>query len=308
MHELAHKKGLRLTIEGYDATCDDLRFAGRADEPMCEFWQRGCYSGLPLCDLVEEMSSAAHVYGRRIHGAEAFTNWRGDFLDHPATLKPLGDWAFCAGVNRFCFSEWIMQPWIHRVPGVSFSFIGTVFHGALSWWEQSKPWHEYVARCQHLLRQGTSVADVCFLSPEGGPFRFVAPIPGRGAIPDQPSYNFDGCPAELIMQKDTKVHDGRIVLPSGMSYQLLVLPSYNADGRPVMHVQGNYVYTESPLPKIETMTPQLLRRIKELVEAGATVLGTRPLKSPSLIDFPKCDAEVTRLADELWGNDAGKDG
>ena len=104
------------------------------------------------------------------------------------------------------------------------------------------------------------------------------------------------------------VQDGRIVLPSGMSYRLLVLPSYNADGRPVMHVEGNYVYSESPLPKVETMTPQLLGRIKELVEAGATVLGTRPLKSPSLTGFPQCDEEVTRLADELWGQNAGHDG
>ena len=60
------RKGLRLSIEGYDGTCDDLRFAGRADEPMCEFWQRGCYTGLPLCDIVDEMASAAHVYGRPI--------------------------------------------------------------------------------------------------------------------------------------------------------------------------------------------------------------------------------------------------
>ena len=199
-----------------------------------------------------------------------------------------------------------MQPWPDRVPGVSFLFIGTVFHRSLTWWEQSKPWHEYVARCQHMLRQGQFVADVCFVAPEGGPHRFVAPIPAAecGAIPDRPAYNFDGCPAELVLDGMT-VQDGRVVLPSGMSYRLLVLPSYNADGRPVMHVEGNYVYTVSPLPKVETMTPQLLRRIKELVEAGATVLGTRPLKSPSLAGFPECDQEVTRLADELWGKNAG---
>ncbi len=93
-----------------------------------------------------------------------------------------------------------------------------------------------------------------------------------------------------------------------MRYRLLVLPSYNAGGQPVLHVEGNYVYTASPLPKVETMTPELLRKIKELVEAGAMVLGTRPLKSPSLVNFPECDREVTRLADELWGKNAGSDG
>ncbi|MFA5810435.1 MAG: glycosyl hydrolase, partial [Thermoleophilia bacterium] len=305
MRKLSHKKGLRLSIEAYDGTCDDLRYAGRADEPMCEFWQRGCYSGLHLGDLVEEMASAAHVYGKRIIGAEALTGWRGDFLDHPATLKRLGDWAFSAGVNRFSFSEWIIQPWLDQVPGVSFLFIGTVFHRSLTWWEQSKPWHEYIARCQHMLRQGQFVADVCFMAPEGGPLRFVAPIPAadRDSIPGRPEYNFDGCPAELVLH-GMKVQDGRVVLPSGMSYRLLVLPSYNADGRPVTHVEGNYVYTNGPLSKIETMTPQLLRRISKLVKAGATVLGTRPLKSPSLVNFPACDQELTQLADELWGKDS----
>ena len=164
LRELAHRHGLRLSIQAYDGICDDLRYAGRADETMCEFWQRGCYTGLPLCDIVEEMASAAHVYGHRILSAEAFTAWRGDFLDHPATLKPLGDWAFCAGVNHFVFNGWVAQPWPERVPGVGWMF-GTQFHRTLTWWEQSKAWHDYVARCQHMLRQGQFVADVCFLRP-----------------------------------------------------------------------------------------------------------------------------------------------
>lgn len=308
LKSLAKQRGLGLTIEGYDGTSDDQRLIGTASEPMCEFWQRGCYTGMPLCDLVEEVASAAHVYGRPIVGAEAFTNWRGDFLDHPATLKPLGDWAFAAGVNRFCYSEWIMQPWPDRVPGVSFLFIGTVFHRSLTWWEQSRAWNEYVARCQHMLRQGRYVADVCFLQAEGAPHRFVAPIPvaERGAIPDRPEYNFDGCPADLV--REMKIQAGNLVLPSGMRYGLLVLPSYNTDNQPVMHVEGNYVYTASPLPKVQTMTPATLKRIKELIQAGATVLGTRPLKSPSLVDYPNCDAEVKRLADEIWGENAGIDG
>ena len=136
-----------------------------------------------------------------------------------------------------------MQPWPDRVPGVSFLFIGTVFHRSLTWWEQSKPWHEYVARCQHMLRQGRPVADVCFLEAGGAPHRFVAPIPVAecGMIPDRPGYNYDGCPAEVLQERRSKT--ASVVLPSGMRYRLLVLPSYNADGRPVLHVEGNYVYT-----------------------------------------------------------------
>ncbi|HUY86486.1 MAG TPA: glycosyl hydrolase, partial [Acidimicrobiales bacterium] len=305
--ELAHSKGLRLSIEGYDGICDDLRYAGCADEPMAEFW-RGCYNDLPLSDLSESMASAAHVYGRQIVAAEAFTSFRGDFLDHPATLKPLADWAFCTGVNRLCFSEWIVQPWPRLVPGVSFSTIGTVFHRSVTWWEQSRPWHEYIARCQYMLRQGQFIADICFVAPEGGPYRFAPPIPAttRGVIPDRPEYNFDGCPAELVI-KEMTVQDGKVTLPSGMKYQLLVLPTYNAQDLPVVRLMDadDYFYKAMPMPKVQTMTPELLRRIKELVEAGATVLGNRPLKSPSLVNFPECDNQVTQLADELWGKNAG---
>lgn len=308
--ELARSKGLRLSIEGYDATCDDLRYAGRADEPMTEFW-RSVYNGLPLSDLTEGMASAAHVYGKPIVAAEACTSFRGDFLDHPATLKPLADWAFCTGVNRFCFSEWILQPWPHLVPGVSFSQFGTVFHRAVTWWAQSKPWHEYIARCQYMLRQGQFIADICFVVPEGGPYRFTPPVPAttRGVIPDRPEYNFDGCPAELVIQ-GMKVQDGKVILPSGMKYQLLVLPTYNAQDLPVIRLmdQDDYFYKAMPMPQVQTMTPELLGRIKELVEAGATVLGKRPVKSPSLATFPECDNEVTRLADELWGKNAGATG
>ena len=74
------------------------------------------------------------------------------------------------------------------------------------------------------------------------------------------------------------VKDGRIVLPDGMSYRVLVLP------------------------QVETMTPRLLRKIRELVEAGATVVGAPPKKSPSLQDYPECDEEVAALAAELWGD------
>ena len=49
------------------------------------------------------------------------------------------------------------------------------------------------------------------------------------------------------------------------------------------------------------MTPKLLGKIKELVAAGAVVAGPRPVKSPSLSDYPGCDDEVDWLTRELWG-------
>jgi hypothetical protein len=284
MHELANRHGLRLTIEGYtECPTDEMAYAARADEPMGEFWSSGRYGEAFSCT---EMASAAHVYGKRIVGAEAFTaDEREKWLSHPATIKELGDWAFCEGINRFVFHRYAIQPWADVRPGTSMGPWGLHYERTQTWWEQSKAWHEYLSRCQFLLRQGLFVADMCLLAPEGSPSTidgqqsFLSRPGAPNWFPrERPAYNFDTCPPEALLTR-MSVKNGRLVLPDGMSYRLLVLP------------------------QTETMTPKLLRKVKDLVQAGATVMGARPLKSPSLSDYPTCDQELKALADELWGTE-----
>ena len=50
------------------------------------------------------------------------------------------------------------------------------------------------------------------------------------------------------------------------------------------------------------MRPELLKKIKELIEQGAVVLGPKPNYSPSMQGFPKADSELRKMAAELWGN------
>jgi alpha-L-rhamnosidase/PA14 domain len=141
----------------------------------------------------------------------------------------------------------------------------------------SGAWHEYLSRCRFVLRQGLFVADLCYLRPQLPDQTSFTPVP---AVPA--GYKYDECSAEALIAR-MSVKDGRLVLPDGMSYRLLVLP------------EGNTL-----------MTPALVGKIKQLVEAGATVVGPRPTASPSLADFPQCDAEVTKLAAEVWGDCDGK--
>jgi hypothetical protein len=270
MAELAHRHGLRLTIEAYgDGPFDDLAFAGRADEPMGEFWSWPTSGTIWSCT---EMASAAHVYGKPIVGAEAFTATNQErWLGHPGNVKAIGDLAFCEGINRLVFHRYALQPWLSARPGMSMGPWGLHYERTQTWWEQSAAWHEYLARCQWLLQQGRFVADVCYLMPEGAP-RSFRPSPSLRRAP----YNYDGCPAEVVLTR-MQVRNGRLILPDGPSYRVLVLSD------------------------AETMTPTLLRKVRELVDAGATVIGTRPKRSPSLSGFPQCDAEVQALAEELWG-------
>jgi hypothetical protein len=278
---LANRHGLRLSIEAYDGVpCDEMTYAGQADEPMAEFWSWDKFGAAYSCT---EMASATHVYGKRILGAEAFTATDAEkWLGHPANVKDLGDWAFCEGISRFVFHRYAMQPWTHpdRKPGMSMGPWGLHYERTQTWWEQSKAWHEYLARCQYLLQQGLFVADVCYLQPEGAPRRFTPPPTAMSAPYVRGGYNFDGCTPEVVFKR-MSVKNGRLVLPDGMSYRVLVLPL------------------------VETMTPALLSKIKELVVAGATVVApARPQKAPGLSHYPACDEEVKTLATELWGTGA----
>jgi len=267
---LAHQNGLRLSIEAYDkCLTDEMTYAGRADEPMAEFWSwkrdRMVFSNT-------EMASAAHVYGKKILGAEAFTaDNQEKWLGHPANIKDFGDWAFCEGINRFVFHRYAMQPYENIKPGISMGPYGLHYERTQTWWEQSIAWHQYLTRCQYLLQQGLFVADICYLAPEAVPQTWIAPYKR-----DSAKYNFDGCPPEVVLTR-MSVKDGRIMLPDGMNYKLLVLSSS------------------------ETMSPKLLKKISELVEAGATVVGAPPKKALGLTNYPQSDEEVKKLAAEIWG-------
>mgnify|MGYP005840082579 FL=1 len=269
LRELAHRHGLRFTIEAYGSPCDHLAYAGQCDEPMGEFWVGG--GAMNTC---KGMASAAHIYGKPIVGAEAFTatdqeRWR----DHPASVKALGDIAFCEGINRFVVHRYAMQPWLDRRPGMTMGPWGLHYERTQTWWDLTPGWHQYLARCQYLLRQGRFVADIAYLEPEDSPQGFHD-HPRQG-------YDWDQINAEALFSR-VEVKDGRLVLPDGLSYRLLVLP------------------------ETRVMTPRLAERIKELVQAGATVVGPRPLRSPSLTDFPECDAQVDRIAREVWGDCDGQ--
>ena len=277
LRELGRRHGLELSIEPYDLNpCSDLRLGSIADVPMCEFWSKDFGFSTEFSCI--EASSIAHTMGRPIVGAEAFTAAPGeDWRQHPASMKAQGDWALCAGINRFVFHRYQAQPWLDRFPGMTMGPYGVHWERTQTWWDMAGAYHLYLSRCQHMLRRGLFVADVLYLTPEGAPNVFRPPSSAvRGQPPDRRGYNFDGCAPEILIER-ASVEGGRIVFPDGMSYRLLVLPRF------------------------ETMTPGLLRKIAGLVEDGATVVGTPPRKSPSLADYPSCDREVQELAEVLWG-------
>ena len=87
-------------------------------------------------------------------------------------------------------------------------------------------------------------------------------------------YSYDYVNAEVLMS--AKAENGKLVLASGMEYNVLVLP------------------------KIETMRPELLAKLQQLVKEGIVVQGPAPLRSPSLKNYPEADLQVKAMAEEMW--------
>ncbi|MCX6896548.1 MAG: glycosyl hydrolase, partial [Verrucomicrobia bacterium] len=276
LRDECHGRGLGLWLENYGHwgfPGEFLKYGSESDRIGGEFWMPGGpWDTLGQIGLTEcrAASSCANTYGKfPIVSAEAFTGGP-IYRSSPATLKARGDWAFCQGVNHFVLHVYMHQPWADKVPGLNVWF-GTEFNRNNTWFEQSKAWIDYLRRSSWLLQQGSRVADVAYFIGEDAPKMTGTRKP---ALP--PGRDFDFINAEVI-EKNLSVKNGLLMLPHGVNYRVLVLPEQT------------------------TMRPAVLRKIRDLMKAGATLVGPPPSRSPSLENFPKSDAEVRKLAREVWG-------
>jgi hypothetical protein len=272
--ELCHAEGMTEMAEAPGiATClpsDNIQAKGRTDMPMGEFWMTQP-DGTMDC---KETAMAAHVYGRPVAAAEAFTGSLGNA--YPGMMKPFADAALALGINRFVALAYVHQPWDdERLPGVTQDRFYVPYQRHNTWWEDSTGFWTSLARSSQLMRQGHAVADILYHLGNDTPLK-VATWRMRPAPPA--GYDYDVCGDEALVNR-ASVKDGRIVLPDGMSYRLLIL----AGGH--------------------EMTLAAAQKLRELVSAGATVLGpVKPTGSPSLSDGNNGDEAVQKIADELWGD------
>lgn len=328
LHELARRNGLGTHSEaaGFQKPCvDALASLGCNDISMSEFWdRRGDAGDTYIHQLTESLArnhdgiktaaSAAHIYGRRIVQAEAFTVMRNkttfpNWIRDPFSLKDLGDRAFCAGLNRLVFHQFVHQPEEESKPGYKWPGIGNEFDRHVTWSPFMGDWLTYLARCQHLLQSGEFVADVCYFPGEWVPNYLPARWAMNPRLPE--GFDCDAVSAGLLADGAGVAADGRLTLPSGMAYRYLVL---NQGGRwqnakwmaqflgqqPAQPAETNEPADARPQPL--ALSPPLLNRIKTLVESGITLVGPPPARAIGLSNYPASDREVARLASEIWGS------
>jgi hypothetical protein len=274
LKELIDPYGLEFSVEAYgNLGINTLQFAQMGDFPVSEFWTMGDekfpeIKSHKYYSTMKAMASAAHTTGKVHVGAEAFTGNRG-WKDHPFIYKGVGDEAFCRGVNHFFLHLSAHQAYDHMIPGLTHQKWGGHFNRFNTWWNYASPWFEYIARCQYLLKQGRFVADVCYFFGEG------SSLDVRDMTLKLPKgYDYDLCSADILQQMEVKA--GRICLPSGMSYQYLLLPDQ------------------------EYMTLASMKKIEALVNAGAKVIGQKKIVgTPGMVGYPESDQEVKSIAGRL---------
>ena len=295
---LAHEHGCQFSAEcvAPTFTSDGMYHFSEADIPMGEFWLRSPTHDKPN-DMLDAISGA-HVYGKKIVQAEAFTELREAWDESPGMLKTLQDRNYALGINRMVFHVFTHNPWMDRKPGMTLGGVGTFLQRDQTWWPQAKAWVDYTRRCQWLLQQGRPVADIAVFTGEELPRRAVLPqtlvstLPGlfgpervlaektrlanagepttkapnnvisRSANMADPAdwvnplhgYAFDSFNPDALVNLAT-VRDGRIELPGGASYGLLVFP-----GATPMN------------PDAGAVSAAVAQKLLDLVKAGATVL------------------------------------
>lgn len=276
LKEVSNAHGLTTWLECYGHwgfPGEFLQYGGQSDEIAGEFWSVG-----ELGDIENRAaSSCGHIYGKRRIWAESNTSGGPAYSRSPIDMKQRTDRFFTEGINATLLHLYIEQADLDRYPGINAAF-GNEFDAHNTWYSHMDLFTAYLKRCNYMLQQGLNMADVAYLIGEDAPKMTGLQSP---ALPK--GYQFDYINAEVLML-GANVAQGNIVLPHGTSYRVLVLPP------------------------IDNMRPELLEKIRRMVNDGAIVLGTPPLHSPSLQNYPSADATVESISRELWGECFDKKG
>lgn len=251
-----------------------IKAQGTVDIPMGEFW-------IPAWTCIKIPASAAHAYGRRLVALETFTDCTPNpFTTPPSQMTHRADEAFLLGGNYLTLAVTEYSPKAAGLPGWVHGAGPHITH-TQSWWPLARPFLDYLARCCFMMQSGKPVVHVAeYRSLQTAKTSLWAEN-GEDLSKWPKTFTFDWVNDDLI-QNHMTVRDGRIELPSGVSYGIL------------------YV---APRPR-EAMPLATAKKIVEMVQQGATVVlaGNPPKRCPGLVGYPESDKELSAVVQRLWAD------
>ncbi len=254
---------------------DGIKNYGFSDIVMSEFWSPSPHRPSPENRFfLKQASSAAHIYGKKIVGAESFTTigpqWN-DELWHDQ--KSAFDHEICAGLNRLYFHTFTCSPTEMGLPGQEY-FAGTHVNPQVTWWNQSGAFIDYMHRTQLLVQEGNFIADVLYYYgdhvPNVFPFKHSDPA---GVLP---GFDYDVTDETIFLSLE--VIDGKLRVPGGVEYRVLVLPDHRV------------------------LSMAVLKKVEKLLQQGAHIIGYKPESSLSLVGGIENRNQFSELADKIWGD------
>ena len=249
-------------------TADQIEAKKVVDKPQGEFWAihpDGNYD-------IKDCSSAAHVYAKPIASGEAFTD--ATYRHSLARLKRLADQAYCLGINEFVVCASPHQPWRDSIPGNTAGTRQYALNRSNTYWPYSRSFWDYQSRCAYMLRQGKAVQDLCVYLGDDVPMKILT-----YRLPDIPQgYDFDAFTTDALLHRFAMA-DGRLSLPDGKRYSLMVLPRDGA------------------------LTYAALLKLSQLVADGAVIYGPMPHLVSGKTNVDQ-GAAFNRLARAMWGSHA----
>lgn len=320
----AKEQGLKFTAESVAPTMmsDGLLHYKTVDMPMGEFWLNSPTHDKPN-DMLDAIS-AAHIYGKNIVQAEAFTTVRMDWNEHPANMKTLLDRNYALGVNKLVYHVFTHNPWMDRKPGMTLDGVGLYFQRDQTWWKLGKAWVDYATRSQHLLQQGKPVTAIAVFTGEE--------LPRRSVLPNRLVQTLPGIFGKDVVAAENKrlanVGEPLRQIPSGVTHSAnmadpenwvnplrgYAYDSFNPDVFNTATVKnGNVVFSSGASYKVLVITGKMslnpnyqyvslgtVNKLYGLIKQGAKVIVAEKPRYQS--DIRQADIKVfNRIVEEIWG-------
>lgn len=278
--ENTRAKGLKYESEpASEAFLNDPMYGFKvSDIPQHEIWQSSRFlSGVNGARFSTEgngrwgnVPSVAHFYGKEITTCESLSQNDGNWTDCPSSLKGTSDTIILSGYNTMVFHSYTHQP-DERVPGWQMEPWGSTINRKMPWFLLSRPWFDYLARAQYMTQRGKSGARI---------LNFVSDrVPVENGVIEAP----EGIEIDMVngdgVRNYLRVENGKFVSPGRMEYDVMTLN------------KGNFL-------RLDT-----LKKLKQYVEAGATIAGYYyDGRYDTNVGGKKSEREWKALNKELFGS------
>lgn len=321
--QLAKEQGVTFTAESIAPTMmsDGLMHYKTVDVPMGEFWLNSPTHDKPN-DMLDAISGA-HIYGKNIIQAEAFTTVRMDWNESPGNMKTLQDRNYALGINRLSYHVFTHNPWLDKKPGMTLDGVGLYFQRDQTWWKQGKAWIEYAQRTQELLQQGRPETDIAVFTGEE--------LPRRSVLPDRLVETLPGIFGADVVESEkkrlTNIGQPLRQIPAGVTHSAnmadpenwvnplrgYAYDSFNPDVLRTAEVKNGNVVFESGAtyklliipgnmkmnPNYQYMSFEIVNKLLQLIKAGAkVVVAEKPIYQTGIKQVKP--AEFNRVVDEIW--------